>query len=139
VSRLGRLFLVAALAACSGIPILSLPKLIALQGKLLDANPEEFMIAIQADARLAPQAGSSPVLDIDIKPKDEGDYPRVQRILGMQATDWSPRHKGLAPAPSGRKWLVYSFTPESAAECRLEGGWLLRALVGDARRVARTG
>jgi len=118
VSRLARFVLVACLAACSGIPILSLPKLIALQGKLLDASPEEFMIAIQADARLAPPTGSSPVLNIDIKPNEEGDYPRVQRMLGMQATGWSPLHKGLAPAPRGRKWLVYSFTPESAAELR---------------------
>ena len=106
------------LAACSGIPLMSMPKLIALQGKLLEANPEEFMIAIHADARLAPRPGSSPVLNIDIKPDAEGDFPRVKRMLGMQAADWSPRHTGLAPSGQGRKWLVYSFTPESAAELR---------------------
>jgi hypothetical protein len=110
--------LASCVAACGGIPILSIPKLIALQGKLIDANPEEFMVAIQADARVAPPAGSSPVLSIDIKPKAESDFPRVQRLLDMQATEWSPRHKGLAPAATGRKWLVYAFTPESAAELR---------------------
>ena len=36
----------------------------------------------------------------------------------MQAADWSARFTGLAPAAPGRKWLVYSFTPESAAELR---------------------
>lgn len=106
------------LAACGGIPLMSMPKLIALQGKLLDANPSAFMVAIQADTRLSPPAGSSPVLNIDIKPKEEGDFPRVQRMLKMQSSEWSPVLRGLSPAPAGRRWLVYSFTPESAAELR---------------------
>ena len=110
--------LAAGITACSGIPLLSIPKLIALQGKLLDANPEQFLIAIQADSRLAPPPGSAPVLTVDIKPGAEGDFPRIQRLLDMQAAEWSPSHKGLAPAVAGRKWLVYSFTPSSAAELR---------------------
>ena len=120
------------IASCSGIPLLSMPKLIALQGKLLDANPEEFMIAIQADARLAPPASASPVLNIDIKPDAPGDFPRVQRLLGMRAAEWSAAYKGLAPAPRGRKWLVYSFTPESAGELRQIQG-TFRALKGKSK------
>lgn len=116
--RCAGLLLAALLSACGGIPLTSMPKLIALQGKILDANPSAFMIAVQADSRLTPAAGSSPVLNIDIKPKVEGDFPRVQRMLKMQTTEWSPILKGLSPAPAGRRWLVYSFTPESAGELR---------------------
>ena len=68
MTRLAGVSLALCLAACGGIPLMSMPKLIALQGKLLDANPEEFMVAIQTDTRVAPPPGSSPVLNIDIKP-----------------------------------------------------------------------
>lgn len=76
------------------------------------------MIAIQSDARVSPPPGSSPVLNVDIKPDADSNFPRVQRMLYMQAADWSTRYRGLDPAPPARKWLVYSFTPESAAELR---------------------
>ncbi|QJR15350.1 hypothetical protein [Usitatibacter palustris] len=106
------------LAACSGIPLMSMPKLIALQGNLLDANPAEFMVAIQADSRLTPPPGSSPVLHLDVKPKEEGSFPRIQKMLKMQENDWSPALMGLKPAGKGRKWFIYAFTPESAEELR---------------------
>lgn len=106
------------LAACGGIPLTSMPKLLALQANLLDANPAEFMVAIRADARLTPPPGSSPTLNLDIKPRDEGAFPRTQRMLKMQVVEWSPALKGLGPAERGRKWFVYGFTPEAAAELR---------------------
>jgi len=40
------LALAALLTACGGIPLRSVPQLVSLQGKLLDANPAEFMLAI---------------------------------------------------------------------------------------------
>lgn len=117
-TALACLFLAAGMVACSGIPLLSIPKLITLSGKLIDANPEEFLIAIQSDERLAPAPASSPVLNVDIKPDAEGDFPRISRMLYMRSTHWSSNLKGLDPPPPSRKWLVYAFTPESAAELR---------------------
>ena len=118
IRRLAPILVAFGLAACSGIPLTSMPKLIALRGSLLEANPAEFMVAIQADARLTPPAGSAPTLHMDIKPRDEGQFPRIQKLLKMQAGDWSPVLVGLKPAGAGRKWFIYSFTPDSAEELR---------------------
>lgn len=106
------------LAACSGIPLTSMPKLVALRGTLLEANPAEFRVAIQADARLTPPQGSAPVLHMDIKPREEGQFPRIQKLLAMEAGDWSPVLVGLKPAGAGRRWFIYGFTAGSAEELR---------------------
>lgn len=112
------LILALVLAACGGIPLASMPKLIALQGSLLEADPAEFMVAIQADARLTPPPGSAPMLQMDIKPRVEGQFPRIQKLLAMEAGNWSPALVGLKPAGAGRKWFIYGFTAGSAEELR---------------------
>lgn len=116
--RLATALLALLLSGCGGIPLASMPKLIALQGKLLDADPGEFMVAVQADARLTPPPGSSPVMHLDLKPAREGTWPPVRKMLKMHLAGWSADLKGLKPAPANRRWLVYSFTPESQAELR---------------------
>jgi hypothetical protein len=116
LKRIALLLLVFVLAACGGIPLRSMPKLYALQSQLLDANPAEFMVAIQADARLTPPAGSAPVLSLAIKPTEPGAYEPIDKKFAMRSSPWAASFKGLEPAPANRRWLVYSFTPESQAE-----------------------
>jgi hypothetical protein len=108
--------LVLVLSACGGIPLRSVPKLYALQSQLLDANPADFMVAIQADSRLTPPTGSAPVLSLVIKPTEAGAFESVDKKLAMRSSPWSANLKGLEASPPNRRWLVYSFTPESQAE-----------------------
>ena len=110
-------------AACSGVPLTSIPRLLRLNGQLLDAKPAEFMVAIQLDARMVPPPGGVPVMEVVIEPSVPGAFEVINKKLPMrlvngQATTDSTalRNFGLEPANSGRRWLVYSFTPESQAE-----------------------
>lgn len=103
-------------AACGGIPLRSVPQLISLQGKLLDAKPEEFMLAIQADTRLSPRPDQVPVLRLSIKPKEPGAFEAVDKELPMRLSMLQTGLGGLTDAPPGRRWFLYSFSPESQAE-----------------------
>lgn len=104
------------LVACSGIPLRSLPRLVKLQSELLEANPAEFMVAIQADARMAPPPDASPILQIAIRPAEAGAFEAIDRKLPMRFAVSSATTLGLAAPPSNRRWLIYSLTPESQAE-----------------------
>lgn len=119
----------ALLGACSGVPLTSIPKLLRLSGQLLDANPAEFRVAVQLDARMAPTPGGAPVMEVVIEPAVPGAFEVVNKKLPMRlvngqaspstatATDTTAlRSFGLQAAPPGRRWLIYSFTPESQAE-----------------------
>jgi hypothetical protein len=112
------LFLAFLLTACGGIPLRSVPQLMALQGKLLDANPAEFMLAIQADARMTPTPGAVPSLHLAVRPKDPGAFEAVEKSLPMRYVVSSAGTRGLEPAPPDRRWFVYTFTPESQAELK---------------------
>ena len=115
---------VALVAACSGVPLTSIPRLLRLNGQLLDAKPAEFMVAVQLDARMVPAPGGVPVMEVVIEPSVPGAFDVVNKRLPMRltSTDDGPhasaalRSFGLQAAPAGRRWLVYSFTPESQAE-----------------------
>ena len=113
---LALLILALALSGCSGIPLRSLPKLVALQNELLDANPAEFALAIQMDARIKPPAGTVPELQLAIRPARPGAFEVVDRKLPMRLTVTPAGQMGLAPAGKGRHWLVFSLPPESQAE-----------------------
>ena len=102
------------LMACGGVPLSSVPRLMALQGELLSMNPAEFMLAVQTDERLVPPAGSTPTLNIDIRPREEGAFERVERKLPMRVAVASAP-TGVPRAASGRRWMVYSFDAESQA------------------------
>lgn len=113
----------ALLGACSGVPLTSIPRLLRLSSQLLDANPAEFMVAIQLDARMAPTPGGVPVMEAVIEPAVPGAFEVVNKKLPMrlvngQASTDTPalRSFGLQAASPGRRWLIYSFTPESQAE-----------------------
>jgi len=110
------LFLAALLAACGGIPLRSIPQLVSLQGKLLDANPAEFMLAIQADARLAPKPDQAPKLLIAIKPREPGAFEAIDKALPMQLSILGTGLDGLPPVSANRRWFLYQFTPETQAE-----------------------
>lgn len=115
-SRLASLVVVAMLIACTGIPLRSLPRLVKLQNELLNANPAEFMVAIQVDARMTPPPGSAPVLHLSIRPAEPGAFETVDRKLPMRVSTASANAVGLAPVPVDRRWLIYSFPPESQAD-----------------------
>ncbi|QJR12897.1 hypothetical protein DSM104443_03991 [Usitatibacter rugosus] len=108
--------LAALLASCGGIPLRSVPQLVSLQGKLLDANPAEFMLAVQADTRLSPKADQVPVLRLSIKPREPGSFEAVDKALPMRLSILQTGLDGLEPAPANRRWFLYSFSPESQAE-----------------------
>lgn len=113
----------ALLGACSGVPLTSIPRLLRLSSQLLDANPAEFMVAIQLDARMAPTPGGVPVMEAVIEPTVPGAFEVVNKKLPMRLVNGQVgpdttalRSFGLQAAPPGRRWLIYSFTPESQAE-----------------------
>ena len=107
---------VTVLAACGGIPLTSLPRLMQLSGQLLEADPAQFMVALQVDARVVPPPGAVPLLHIQLKPKTEGAFAPVDRKLALTLTTASGALVGLdAPGP-GRRWLVYSLPSATQAE-----------------------
>ncbi len=122
--RIACLFLAVSLAACSGIPLRSIPRLWSLQNTLLEMNPAEFMFAIQTDVRMTPPAGAAPVMHLTIRPRDASSFDAVEKALPMRFVVSSSDANnakgmvpaGLAPATARRRWLIYSFTPESQTE-----------------------
>lgn len=105
----------ALLAACAGVPLTSVPRLIALQGQLLNADPTQFMLAIQTDALMVPPPGAVPTLNIAIRPREAGAFEALERKLPMRLNVASAP-TGLPRAGAGRRWMIYSLTPESADE-----------------------
>ena len=106
----------ATLAGCGGIPLTSLPRLAQLSSQLLEADPAQFMVALQVDARVVPPPGAVPLLIIQLKPKVEGAFAPVDRKLPLAMTTATSATLGLdAPGP-GRRWLVYSLPPATQAE-----------------------
>lgn len=110
------LVLATLLTACSGIPLSSMPRLMRLQQDLLDANPAEFMLAIQADARMTPRSDATPFLHLSIQPAEAGAFAPVEKKLPMHLAVTSARAPGLAAPARDRRWFVYSFPPESQAD-----------------------
>ena len=114
----------ALLAGCSGIPLTSIPRLLRLSDQLVDAKPAELMLAVQLDGRMAPPPGGVPVMDVTIEPSTPGGFEVIHKKLPMRlisaGDDAQGRatvnNYGLEAARKGRRWLVYSFAPESQAE-----------------------
>lgn len=112
------LMLSVALAGCSGIPLRSLPRLVQLSESLLDANPAEFMVALQVDARLVPPPGAVPLLIVKITPRDPTAFEPIDKKLPLQLAVVSSATLGLNAPPAGRRWLLYSMPPATQAELR---------------------
>ena len=117
MKRLAICFVLAVmLVACGGIPLRAIPRLMQLQTELLNANPAEFMVAVQVDARIAPPPGAAPVMQLDIRPREPGAFAAIERKLPMRLNATSANSLGLAAVGINRRWLIYSFPPESQAE-----------------------
>ena len=118
------IFVCVGLASCSGIPLTSIPRLLQLSNQLSDLKPSEFMVAIQLDARMTPPPGGVPVMEVRIEPAVASAFEVIDKKLPMRLVNTEDsaqgaallRSLGLPAAPNGRRWLVYSFTPESQAE-----------------------
>jgi hypothetical protein len=104
------------LCACGGVPLRSVPRLLQLQSQLLDANPAEFMVALQVDARLVPPPGAAPQLVIKVTPREPGMFQAIDKKLPLQISVASVSTLGLeSPAP-GRRWLIYSLPTTTQSE-----------------------
>lgn len=113
---LSMLFLCAALAGCSGVPLRSLPRLMQLPNQLLEANPAEFMVALQVDARLVPPPHAVPQLVIKLTPREPGGFEAVDKKLPLQVAVASAATLGLEAPALGRRWLLYSMPASTQAE-----------------------
>ncbi len=110
------LFLCATLAACSGVPLRSMPRLMQLPSQLLEANPADFMVALQVDARLVPPPEAVPLLAIKLTPRDPAAFEAVDKKLPLQVAVASAATLGLEAPPLGRRWLLYSMPTSTQAE-----------------------
>ena len=104
------------LVACGGVPLRSLPKLMQLSQQLLEANPAEFRVALQVDARLVPAAGAVPLLIVKVEPRTAGDFDVIDKKLPLQLSVASVSTLGLEAPPRGRRWLIYSMPPQTQVE-----------------------
>ena len=111
-----------ALAACTGVPLRSLPRLMQLPKELLDANPAELMVALQVDARMTPPAGAVPLLSIKLAPREPGRFEVIDKQLPMQVSVATSSTLGLDAPGAGRRWLLYSLPPATQLElARIQG------------------
>jgi hypothetical protein len=110
------LALIALLAACGGVPLRSLPRLLQMSGAVLDASPAEVMVALQVDVRLAPPATAVPLLIIKVTPRDAGAFAPIDKKLPLQVAVTSASTLGLEAPPLGRRWLVYSLPAATQTE-----------------------
>lgn len=110
------LFAIGMLAGCSGIPLTSLPNLLRFQNSLLDVNPAEFMLAVQVDSRMVPPSDAVPMLQLAVKPAEEGAFEPIDKELPMRVSVTASETLGLPAPPEHRRWLIYSLAPESQAE-----------------------
>lgn len=115
LALLATLFL---LASCGGIPLRSVPRLMQLQGQLLEANPAEFMVALQVDARMVPPPGAAPLLVIKVTPREPAAFAAIDKKLPLRLAVASGATLGLEQPLAGRRWLLYSMPAATQAELR---------------------
>lgn len=118
------------LASCGGIPLRSVPRLLQLQSQLLEANPAEFMVALQVDARMAPPPGAVPLLVIKVTPREPAAFAAIDKKLPLQLSVAAGATQGLEPPPAGRRWLLYSMPASTQAELRQIQDTIKRAKAG---------
>lgn len=107
-----------AITACTGVPLRSVPRLMQLNQQLMDANPAEFMVALQVDARMVPPLGAVPLLQLKITPREAGTFEVIDKKLPLQLEVASISTQGLDAPGSGRRWLIYSLPAASQAELK---------------------
>lgn len=104
------------LAACSGIPLRSVPRLLSLQSAIMQADPADLMLAVQMDARMVPPSGAVPYLILKITPVDSTAFEPVDRRLPMGSVATTTALLGLPSADWRRRWLIFSLPIESQRE-----------------------
>jgi hypothetical protein len=115
------------LAACGGVPLRAIPRLVQMQNELLDANPAELMVALQVDARLAPPANVVPLLILQMKPRDQSAFEAIDKKLPLQLAVTSSSTLGLEAPATGRRWLIYTLPLATQAELRRVQSVILKA------------
>lgn len=118
------------LTACGGVPLRSVPRLLQLQSQLLEANPAEFMVALQVDVRLTPPPGAAPMLVIKVTPREPGAFQAIDKKLALQLAVASGATLGLESPPAGRRWLIYSLPVATQTELRQIQDTIKRAKAG---------
>ena len=126
------------LAACSGVPLRSIPKLLQLNSQLLEANPAEFMVALQVDARLVPPPGAVPLLIIKVTPSDPAAFAAVDKKLPLHVAVANAATMGLDVPPVGRRWLVYSMPASTQAELQAIQATIRKAKADPTRKSGGT-
>lgn len=101
---------------CGGVPLAAIPRLAQLSGQLLDADPAQFMLALQVDARVQPPAAAVPHLHLVVKPKVAGAFDPVDKKLPLALSTATVATSGLAAPGPGRRWLIYSLPPATQVE-----------------------
>ena len=110
------LMAITTLVGCGGVPLRSLPRLMSLQSELLEANPAEFMVALQVDARLVPPPGAVPMLVVKLTPREPAAFQAIDKKLPLQLSVAAGATLGLESPPAGRRWLIYSMPAATQAE-----------------------
>jgi hypothetical protein len=106
------------LAACMGMPLTSLPRLVQLQRRVLELDPADWLLAIQVDARLAPPATAVPMLQIELRPATPGAFEPVVQALPMRYERPTTLPQGLPKPDASQQWLLYSLPPASQEALR---------------------
>lgn len=104
------------LSGCGGVPLRSVPRLLQLQNQLLEANPAEFKVALQVDARLPPPPGAAPLLVLKLTPREPAAFQAMDKKLPLQLSVAKLPTLGLEPPTPGRHWLIYSLPAATQVE-----------------------
>ena len=107
-----------AVMACTGVPLRSVPKLMRLNQQLMDADPAQFMVALQVDARMVPPLGAVPLLHLKVAPRNAGGFEVIDKKLPLQLAVTSISTHGLDAPGSGRRWLIYSLPATSQSDLK---------------------
>jgi hypothetical protein len=106
-----------ALAGCAGVPLRTVARLRTVRpDDLLAADAREFGIALELDARVKTASGRVPVVDLALRPVDDGAFQPLILVLACAAEPASPGELGLRAARPGRHWLVYRLAEDSARD-----------------------
>jgi hypothetical protein len=118
-----------ALAGCAGVPLRTVARLRTIRPHdLLAADAREFGVALELDARVKTASGRAPVVDLALRPVDDGAFRALVLVLDCVVEPAAPRELGLRAARPGGHWLVYRLADDSARDLAIA-----QATIRDAR------
>lgn len=65
---------------------------------------------------MTPPPNAVPVMHLDIRPREPGAFETIERKLPMRFNVAAANALGLDTPKDNRRWLIYSFPPESQME-----------------------